>query len=251
MIEWKNAQPLPPRQYVCGHCGTKVASEKGLSGAAVDYYNFEKIEFPASLLLCVHCGMPTVFVAQDDPTEEPTQIPHPASVGVSKLSGPVDHSEPRFKITEGAQQVMWICHRFSRFATQLAKRCRDRDTLKIDDEYDVQDAMHALLRMHFDDVRPEEPTPSHAGASSRMDFLMNAERVVVETKHTRPDLLDGQIGKELILDIERYRSHPDCDYLVCYVHDPEHLLKNPVGLERDLSREDGRLTVVVIVGPRP
>lgn len=78
MIEWNNTQSMSPRSYVCGHCGNKVAPERGLSGTAVDYYNFERIEFPASLLLCVHCGMPTVFVSQDDPTEEPTQKPSPA-----------------------------------------------------------------------------------------------------------------------------------------------------------------------------
>jgi hypothetical protein len=33
------------------------------------------------------------------------------------------------------------------------------------DEYDVQDLLYALLRIFFDDVRPEEWTPSFAGKS--------------------------------------------------------------------------------------
>jgi len=78
MIEWKNAQPATRKAYVCGHCGTKVAPDQGLSGVAVAYHNFQRLEFGAWMLLCVQCGMPTVFVMQDDPTEEPYQTPAPA-----------------------------------------------------------------------------------------------------------------------------------------------------------------------------
>jgi hypothetical protein len=40
----------------------------------------------------------------------------------------------------------------------------------VQDEYDVQDILKALLRVHFNDVRPEEPNPSIAGQSPRVDF---------------------------------------------------------------------------------
>jgi REase_DpnII-MboI len=33
---------------------------------------------------------------------------------------------------------------------------RDRAPFEIKDEYDVQDFLHAILKLHFDDVRPEE-----------------------------------------------------------------------------------------------
>ena len=75
MIEWKNAQPVTQKAYVCGHCGTKVAPDRGLSGVAVAYHNFQRLEFGAWMQLCVECGMPTVFVMQDDPTEDPFQTP--------------------------------------------------------------------------------------------------------------------------------------------------------------------------------
>jgi hypothetical protein len=55
-------------------------------------------------------------------------------------------------------------------ARQLRKRHRDRATLIIADEYDVQDLLHALLRLEFDDVRPEENTPSYAGAELGWTF---------------------------------------------------------------------------------
>ena len=73
-----------------------------------------------------------------------------------------------------------ICSRFHLIARQLRSRYAGRPTLDVQDEYDVQDLMHALLCLHFVDVRPEEYTPSYAGKASRMDFLLKQESIVVE-----------------------------------------------------------------------
>src|SRR5574341_807535 len=78
-----------------------------------------------------------------------------------------------------------ICSRFHLVARQLQSRHGHRDTLDVEDEYDVQDLLHALLTLEYDDIRPEEWTPSYAGGSSRMDFLFKLEQIVVEAKQTR------------------------------------------------------------------
>jgi hypothetical protein len=81
-----------------------------------------------------------------------------------------------------------ICLRFHNAARQLRNRHANRSTLQVEDEYDVQDLLHALLKIHFDDIRPEEWTPSYAGGSSRVDFLLKQEKIVIEVKKTRPSL---------------------------------------------------------------
>jgi DNA-binding sugar fermentation-stimulating protein len=48
--------------------------------------------------------------------------------------------------------------------------------------------MHALLQLYYDDIRPEEYTPSYAGRASRMDFLLKREKIVVEVKKARSNL---------------------------------------------------------------
>jgi hypothetical protein len=143
-----------------------------------------------------------------------------------------------------------LCNQFHVVACQLQNRHDKRTPHVINDEYDVQDLFHALLRVFFDDVRPEEWTPSYAGKSSRMDLLIKREQIVVEVKKGRAGLGAGEVGSELIEDIHRYRQHPDCRTLVCFVYDPEGLIVNPCGLEDDLTREEGNLSVVVIVVPR-
>ena len=152
--------------------------------------------------------------------------------------------------TPGIERVLNIANRFHLVATQLKRRHSNRESLKIADEYDVQDLLHALLKVDFDDVRPEEYSPSKSGAASRLDFLLKAQKVVVEAKMASTTLTDKKIGEQLIIDIERYRAHPDCARLVCLVYDPGYHIRNPAGLERDLSRNEEALEVQVVVVPK-
>ena len=143
-----------------------------------------------------------------------------------------------------------ICSKFHLIVRKLRNRYNSRETLDVTDEYDVQDLLYALLPLYFDDVRPEEWTPSYAGKSARMDFLLKIEKVVVEVKMTRKGLADKELGDQLIVDIERYKEHPDCDILICFIYDPEDRITNSQGLIRDLqsqSKED--LEVVVFINP--
>lgn len=131
--------------------------------------------------------------------------------------------------------VINLINSFHRVACQLQNRYNKRGTLTIQDEYDVQDLLHAMLRIDFDDVRPEEYTPSYAGSSTRIDFLLKKEKIMIEVKKTRKGLADKEIGDQLILDSQHYKVHPDCKRLICFVYDPENRIQNPRGLESDLN----------------
>lgn len=142
-----------------------------------------------------------------------------------------------------------LCSRFHLVARQLRSRHESRATLDIADEYDVQDLMHALLWLHFEDVRHEEYTPSYGGKTSRMDFLLKKEAVVVETKKTRPSMGPKELSSQLIEDTARYQTHPDCKTLICFVYDPDGYIPNPRGMEADLSRDGDPFPVRVLIRP--
>lgn len=148
------------------------------------------------------------------------------------------------------EQIHLIARRFQVVSRQLNHRHQSRATLSISDEYDVQDLLHALLRLFFDDVRAEEWTPSYAGGSARLDFLLKAEQIVVEVKKTRRGMSDRDVGNQLLEDIGRYRVHPDCHSLVCFVYDPDGYITNPQALERDLTRDIDGFPVTVIISPK-
>ncbi len=145
--------------------------------------------------------------------------------------------------------VRGICDRFHLIVRQIRSRHDSRDTLDVQDEYDVQDLFHALLHLHFDDIRPEEWTPSYAGSSARMDFLLKNEQIVVEIKKTRSGLGAKEVGNQLIEDIARYQSHPDCALLLCFVYDPDGRVANPRGIENDLGQDTDALHVQVMIRP--
>lgn len=157
-------------------------------------------------------------------------------------------------IEEHIQPVVILEKLFNRFhqvARQLRNRYDSRVTIDVKDEYDVQDLIHALLKIYFDDIRPEEWTPSYAGSSNRMDFLLKDEQLVVEVKKTRDVLRDKLIGEQLIVDITKYKEHPDCKTLVCFIYDAEGLIANPTGLENDLNKlSTDRLSVKTYVFPK-
>jgi hypothetical protein len=106
------------------------------------------------------------------------------------------------------QRVEQICSRFHIVARQLRNRYKGRETIDVGDEYDVQNLMHSILLLDFEDIRVEEWTPSYAGGSARMDFLLKREKIVIEIKKTRKGLAAREIGEQLIIDIEKYKEHP-------------------------------------------
>jgi len=156
--------------------------------------------------------------------------------------------------SSGAEQaernLQLLIERFHLVARQIRVRHDSRPTLEITDEYDVQDLLHALLTIFFDDIRKEEWTPSYAGGASKMDYLLPELQTAVEVKKARSALTARVLGEELIVDIAKYQRHPQCRKLICFVYDPEGTISNPRGVEADLSKQHDNLAVRVMIVPR-
>lgn len=139
-----------------------------------------------------------------------------------------------------------IFNNFHKVVKSLRNRYNNRNTLDVDDEYDVQDLLFAILQIFFKDIRKEEWTPSYAGNSARVDFLLKEEKVVIEVKKTRKTMKDKDLGEQLIIDIAKYKSHPDCKKLICFVYDPEGRIVNPEGIVKDLENENKNFVKIYI-----
>lgn len=138
--------------------------------------------------------------------------------------------------------------RFHSVAKQLQKRQREREPFIVKDEYDVQDLLHGLLQIYFEDIRPEEYCPSYAGTSARIDFYLKKEQITIEAKKASEKHRRKQIAEELILDKEYYRKKEGVRILYCLVYDPDGVITNPRGFESDLyeKREDFEAKVFVV-----
>ena len=159
----------------------------------------------------------------------------------------LEKSPRRVSDSNGFEKVYRICTRFKLIADQLKERYDNRETLIIKDEHDVQDLFHALLKLYFDDIRPEEPTPSTAGSSSRIDFLLTRERILIETKMPRSSLGDKKLKEELIIDLECYQKHPGFDTLIFFVYDPDRYIQSPGAFETDFNEVRDDLCVRFLI----
>jgi hypothetical protein len=168
----------------------------------------------------------------------------------SKRKGSKNNGKKDNFLVEELDRLNLLFEKFHEISLKLKERYKNRDTLIINDEYDVQDLLKSLLILFFSDIRSEEWTPSYAGSSSRIDFLLKDERLVIEVKKTSSNRRDRIIGEEILIDIDKYSKHPDCRTLVCFIYDPEGQIKNRKGFIKDIeSKKIKNIKIYVVIKP--
>lgn len=168
------------------------------------------------------------------------------------LPSPAEQKASEPHVSQVDDTLLAICERFHRAVVHLTHRRKGRPRIKFSDEYDVQDVFGTVLKCSFDDVRNEQWTPSYAGNSARIDFVIVDIDTATELKRARSH---QEIADELTVDIAKYAKHPDVKRLVCFVYDPDGYLRNHAAqIERDLScphTQNGRvLGVSVLIRPK-
>lgn len=218
------------------HYKTKHFLSKKYGSDSTEYKDFTEISF--------NYDFPTMY---DDNIEVCHQGLDSAKAMLNALlSDFSDENTDNEDTYDYEKELERIFTRFRKVAVQLSRRYNGRDTIKITDEYDVQNLLHSLLKLYFDDVRPEEGTPSYAGGSSRTDFYIPDIKTFIEVKKTRSGLKDKELRDQLIIDIEQYQKHSGCDKIYCFVYDPDTILKNPAAIKKDLEEKHQGLVRVFI-----
>ena len=120
----------------------------------------------------------------------------------------------------------------------------------MEDEYDAQDVVHALLCLEFDEIRRETWQPGYAGGAAHTYFVAPRDRIIIEVKKTRQGVGAREIAGQLEHDALYYWTHPDCQILFCFVYDPEARVGDPYGLEKTLTREVDGQRVEVFISPK-
>ncbi len=159
----------------------------------------------------------------------------------------------RLALQERVRQMLVLerlCARFPLVVEQLQLRYDGRSTLRVQDVYDVQDLLRALLTLEHEDVRPVVSTPSYAGGRPRTAFLLKLEQIVVESKVAGDDMGAEELEQQLAVDVQENRQHPECTLLVCFVFDPRRRLAKPHELEDALSGERDGLKVRILISPK-
>lgn len=120
---------------------------------------------------------------------------------------------------------------------QLRDRHDSRPTLRVDDEYDLEDLLRAILHLHFDDVRRETRTPSYA-TGVRTDFVVGPERIAVSAKIAIAARCEAELISAVHEDIRFYQQQAECGGLAVLIYDPEQQLREPRRMEVALGATD-------------
>jgi hypothetical protein len=151
---------------------------------------------------------------------------------------------------EPLQLLRKVCLRFHAVARQLRLRKEYRTTLEVEDDYDLQDLLCALLKLEFDEVGTDEWTPPYTGGAPRTTLLLNKDQIAVVAKKTRPGLTAKELADQVAADSAYYRAQDKCATLFFFIYDPEGRIGSPKRLETNLTSVSERCTVEVLVAPK-
>ena len=197
---------------------------------------------------------PIPSVRPEHQMQEPPPIPPQLQPSLTIPIGSPSHEEPAPQPAQAGsdpvERVKTLCCRFHSVARQLRLRGEYRATLSVEDEFDAQDLLHALLRIQFDNIDTDEWTPSYSSGAPRTTLLLNDGRLAIIVKKTRPGLNAKDLTDQLRIDAERYRSHGRCTTLLCFMYDPEGRIGNPRGLEASLKSVNDSFVIDVLVAPK-
>lgn len=162
-----------------------------------------------------------------------------------------DTGLPPIKI-EGStpiEKVKSLCQGFHAAMKRLQSSSENKDRYKIKDEFTLRYYLNEYLKGIFHNIKMEEWTVIEQ-RSARIDLVLVDEGIVIETKLTRSHIGEKEITDQLMFDIEKYKAHPDCKSLFCFVYDRKGYIKNPHALENFLSAPKGKLNVEVLIEPK-
>lgn len=141
-----------------------------------------------------------------------------------------------------------IFQNFHRFAQQLQDRQKNAVPIIIENEYALQDFVHAILRLHFNWVEKEFPLPTYCGKASRIDFYLKEERIGIEVKFASKNLMEDKLRKQLIEDKEQYLKSGFFDEIIFFIYNPQMALNKPEVLN-DIEEQTKSCMVRVVVVP--
>ena len=119
-----------------------------------------------------------------------------------------------------------ICSRINKASRVLLSRHDGRPPLEMQDEYDVQDFLHALFRAYFKYPVTENPLPKVGGAAStRVDLCIEDLGLIVEVKFVRSKADQRKIERALSEDLVFYSAWGPLKYLFFLIFNSADLEK--------------------------
>lgn len=117
--------------------------------------------------------------------------------------------------------------------------------LKIENEYDLQHFMYAVLKPLYPDIRKEVSEDSGIG-TVRADLKIPCLEVSIETKCTRENMSLKKLTEEIEADIVHYKD----SNIVFFIYDRAKIIQDRQNYESHFNRVfDGKTIKMIILQP--
>lgn len=135
--------------------------------------------------------------------------------------------------SEDLKIIERVCNRLPRTANILKNRKRkDKDPYIIEDEYDVQDLLHGVLRSYIKYSVQENTLNKVANAKSgRADITIKELNTLIEIKYVHTPNDQKRIFEEFSQDLVLYTSWDPLETLIYYIYNSGDL-REPEALEK-------------------
>lgn len=121
----------------------------------------------------------------------------------------------------------------------------DLQKIRIENEYDLQHLLYAVLRPLYGDIRKEVTEDSGVGAI-RSDLKIPSLNAVIEAKCSRRSMNLKMLTEQIEADIVHYKAQS----IYFYVYDKEKIIKDRAAFETHFNRSfDGKRIRVIILQP--
>jgi hypothetical protein len=120
--------------------------------------------------------------------------------------------------------ILCVCERLRDAARQLRDRARGKADFKIEDEYDVQDLLFAVLRAYLKQAIQEDPISKIANCkSSRADISIEAMGVLIEIKFVRSPRDQSTLVQQYAEDLLLYSKWKPLRHLIYLLYNSDGL----------------------------
>ena len=117
--------------------------------------------------------------------------------------------------------------------------------IQIENEYDLQHLLYAVIKPLCPDARREVNDDSGVG-TVRSDIKILSLNTIIEAKYTRTSTNLKKLTEEIEADIVHYKA----DYIFFYIYDKEKIIKDRHVFETNFNRSfDGKEVRIIILQP--
>lgn len=125
-----------------------------------------------------------------------------------------------------------------------------KTVIKIEDEYDVQDLLYVSLKSVFPTMKYENPLAKFGGKSTRLDFVLMEEGIIIEVKQiNESEKNDSKFTDQVKIDIESYHVLDYLTDLIFYIYAPKAIqdINNFLELQGERNVKGKTFNVKIIV----